>query len=165
MKFLRTLILTLLLSCTLACCPAQQPPEPQYGREYNPERRKAGVPIIPENWELEKVLTGESLWVNPDRIEDRAAGIPTHWSKHLNYRTGELLAESDIYLGKEDYTTPEGTRREYLSSTYRYQVDEYDDEKKIGWEFTLYSEESPLGKKLSLEEAQEVLTEWNLEFP
>ena len=152
-------------------CALFKRPEPNYGKEYNPERRKVGVPVIPDDWKLDSVLRDEARWVNPDRIEKRDRHIPVHWSKYLNYRTGTLLSETDIYYGKNTYTNSEGTYLEKLLITYHYQVDNYDYKKTIGWSIVLYNATmSGFGQDISLEEAEAVLKEWGIqrldyEFP
>ena len=64
MKKVAMLIISLLIG--LSAC---KEPDPQYGKEFNPERKKIGLPIIPDNWKLEKVREDYSLWVNPERSE------------------------------------------------------------------------------------------------
>jgi len=156
-----TILLTILLTFGLsAIC---QQPGPKYGKEYNEERQKVGLPIIPDNWELDSVLQGSSMWVNPERIEKLNNHISVHWSKGLDYRTGTLIAESDIYYGREDYTTVDGTFREKLIITYYYQIDDYSDEKSVGWSAEILNKANKGRKELSLEEAERILEEWGIE--
>jgi hypothetical protein len=127
-------LLMILLLIALSAC---KEPDPQYGKEFNPERKKIGLPIIPDNWELARVMVDTSRWVNPERSEKFNARIPVHWSKSVWYPEGNLVLEEDIYYGINDYTTVDGTYREDLVITYYYQVDEHDYRQKLGWDVSL----------------------------
>ena len=157
-----SILLIVLLVVGLSVC---KRPEPKYGKEYNEERKKVGLPIIPDNWELSSVLTGESVWANPERVEKKNKNIPVHWRKRLNYRTGTLISETDTYYGKEDFPDQDGTSREHLYITYNYQVDDYDYKKRADWSASLYNRETVASGDfdISLEEAEKILKDWGIE--
>ncbi len=155
-------ILVLLLALAGLACGIFEQPTPKFGREYNEERTKVGVPVIPADWELHTVRDGECAWVNPERTAKRDARIPGHWSKYVNYRTGELLYETDIYFGREDYVTEEGTFRERLRVTYYYTADPYDHKERLGWSVEL-SNSTSTGTEITLEEADAILRNWGID--
>ena len=157
------LLLVLALALGLLSCRTFARSEPKYGPEHNAVREQVGLPIIPADWEAELVHSGECTWVNPERIEKRDARVPVHWSKYLNYHTGELLYEVDTYFGREDYTAEEeGTFREKLRIAYYYQVDDYDYKERLGWDVTLHNQEYPFGETICLEEAETILNTWGI---
>ena len=163
MRQLTILVFILLMVGNGAICASLTP---KYGKEFNEERMKIGIPIIPDNWELNSVLQDSARWVNPERIEKHNERIPVHHSKGLNYRTGILLSETDIYYGKEDYKTIDGTFRENLSISYFYQVDDYSYVKRTGWWIILnnqQTEDASMDTEITIEEAEKILEEWGIE--
>ncbi len=108
MKRMNTMLLVMFLAVGLVTCKPLIRSEPRFGREYNIERMKVGVPIIPDDWELFNSDAKYAAWVNPARAKNMSDRIPLHYDKALDYRTGSLLSETDTYYGKEDYTIPDG---------------------------------------------------------
>ena len=156
-------LLMLFLAAGSFACTLSEGPQPQYGKDYNDARRELGIPPIPKDWTLDRVLTDESRWVNPERSEKQDQRIPVHWGKVVYYRGGTLIWETDTYFGAEDYTNEEGIYRERLRATYYYQIDDYDYRERLGWSIELYDQDKPWGEEIDLQTAEETLTAWGIE--
>ena len=130
-------LLVVLLTVGLSAC---KDPQPKYGRDFNQERKKIGLPIIPDNWELMRATTDYSKWGDPEHREKLKARVSFHRSKVVIDRNGILTHEQDEYYGKQDYTNFEGTvAREELLITYYYRVDEGDYMKRLGWDAFVFT--------------------------
>lgn len=153
------------LIITLIACNFLKLPEAKYGREQNQQRMEVGVPLIEDDWELSKVHSREATWVTLGHEQKYDNNIPVHWSKYLNYRDGSLISETDTYYGENDYYLDweEVYRREKLTITYAYQKDEYVYKGNLGWNIRLYNQENPTGKEISLQDAEQILTDWGIE--
>lgn len=157
---LRLLVLIALTTLSLAACSVFRRPEPKYGREFNAERMKIGLPIIEEDWQLSRSDKGRCSWVT-SRREDKARRQPVHFSKDVNYRTGMLLSETDLYFGSEDWFLDGETYREELTVTYSFRVDDYASRRRLGWSAWLTDRDG--SREISLEEAEQVLARWGIQ--
>lgn len=161
MKKIDLIILILVMSFFGACYRH----EPKYGKDYNEQRKKIGLSLIPDDWELYKVTKTSSVWVNPKREINIDRKIPVHWSKDVSYDAHGLIAEYDVYYGSEDYITIDGTFRERLAITYRYRLDDSMDYKAhLGWNCRISNQETGKqgGERISLEEAEKILEGWGI---
>ncbi len=166
MKKIRAFSIIVLAFSFLLACGLLKHSEAKYGREYNEKRKEVGLPIIGDDWEISSILDGESVWVNPDRVELYNKRVPVHWSKYINYQTGTLISETDTYYGRNDYyIEQEGTYREKLTISYHYQTDPFVYGSQLGWNVRLYNKETyAIGdKEISIEEAEKILAEWGIE--
>jgi len=140
--------------------------EPQYSQDHNEERKKLGLPIIPDHWKIAGLSSEHVIWSDPERENKLEHRIPFHASKRVDYKSGTLQRERDRYYGVEDYVDANGDlQRERLTITYYYQVDG-DDEPR--WRIALMQDEKRDGDvfkdgKVTLEEAEEILREWGIE--
>jgi len=147
-------------------CKTFEQPTPRFGKEFNAERERLGVPIIPDEWIVTIVSSQGTKWSNPDKEDIIDSRIPFHVSKGIYYGTGELISETDSYFGMDDWVDLEGNvSRESLDITYNYQIDENDWKKHLGWSAFYRSQETMPGKEITLEEAIKILQEWNINFP
>ena len=138
-------------------------PTLKYGREYNPERQKVGLPTIPADWEGMESC-GYATWINPVTAEKVKNHIPVHWFKEVNYAYGTLIVENDKYYGKNDYMCDDGTCREQLTITYYFQADNNGIDGK--WEAQLLSDETwnhSAEENISLDEAKKILETWGIQ--
>jgi hypothetical protein len=164
MKFKRLITSAMLLiSALFAGC---KPAEPRWGKEFNNERKKLGIPIIPDNW-WPNPGDNFTTWENPETGEKYKAHIPVHSFKSVHYEGDVLLWESDMYEGASDYMTVDGPRREGLVIDYVYR--EYTNPDtfelvKPGWYIT-YTNLRGEDVSLSLEEAKALLEKWKVRFP
>src|SRR5258707_15750732 len=74
----------------------------KYGRQYNSEREKLGIAIIPNDWDAS--WKDDGVWYNPDsdaiKLKNRT---PFHESKVVEVQKNILIYEEDNYIGSEDY--------------------------------------------------------------
>lgn len=143
----------ILILCNLFLGACRQP-EPQYGADYNAERQKIGLPVIPSSWRP-IARQGDCRWMNPDDDTQYKQHLPVHFSKYVNYRDGTLISETDTYYGTQDFTTADGTVREYVSVTYYYSANEG----AAKWDIVLLDQRL---HEISLEQAEEILNGWGL---
>ncbi len=173
---IRTRLLPLVLGAalfvaTVACGLLPSRPAPKYGTEYNAERMKIGLPILPENWKLVYSGPDGAWWLNPEANAKERARIPVHSEKSVGYEDGVLISDGDSYYGSKDYTNIEGTFREFVGITYHFKIGKNDRPgQQLGWDATKVDAAAPWGKDISLEEAEMILNEWGIkrlsyEFP
>lgn len=139
----------------------------KYGIAYNSERKKIGLPIIPNDWTYTN-----SAWTNPKSSELFKNRIPYHESKFILDNKGVLIYEEDVYYGSQDYNDVGGfdRGRDELSIKYCYRVDQqdYDCSKKSGWHILFLSQKSFdtfTYDKLNIDEAKKILNDWGLTYP
>lgn len=132
---------------------------PPFGKEYNSVRQQIGLPIIPADWEA-GYYAGEADygWSNPKTSESRDQRIPFHWVKSLHCENGQLISESDIYMGAKDVKFDDTPARERITIIYYYPTDTTD----ARWEVFGSVEGIILADK---EGAVRILAEWGIEYP
>lgn len=163
----RTKLLPIVLSValfvtTVACGMLPSQPAPKYGPEYNAERMRIGLPILPENWKLVYSGTDGAAWLNPEADAKERARIPVHSEKSVRYEDGVLISEGDSYYGSKDYTYFDGTDREFVGITYHFKIGKNDRLQQLGWTAVRHDAAEPNGKDISLEEAEAILKSWGL---
>ncbi len=157
-------LLVWVISLGIICCNLPRLYEPQYGQEYNEERKKLELPILPDHWKVVGLSREHVIWIDPDEVNKLKHRIPFHASKKVDYKSGTLRWEKDRYYGTEDYVDVNGDfQREFLSITYYYQVDG-DNEPRWGVYFGQGLEKIDVFNppRYSLEEAEQILKEWGI---
>jgi hypothetical protein len=163
-KLLPLVLGSVLFVVTVACGLLPSRPAPKYGPEYNAERMRIGLPILPENWKLVYSGPDGARWLNPEADAKERARIPVHSEKSVDYDSGVLLSDGDSYYGSKDYTDIEGTHREFVGITYHYQIGKNDRPgQQLGWDAMRCDAEEPKCKYISLEEAEVILKAWGLQ--
>ncbi len=163
-KLLLLVLGVVLFLATVACGSLPSRPAPKYGPEYNAERMKVGLPILPENWKLVYSGTDGAWWLNPEADAKERARIPVHSTKSVSYEEGVLISDGDSYYGSKDYTNQDGTFREFVGITYHFKVGKNDRPgQQLGWDAIRCDAAEPYGKYISLEEAEAILNSWGLE--
>jgi len=162
-KLLPVVLGAAVLMTTVACGLLPSRPAPKYGPEYNAERMKVGLPVLPENWKLVDSGPDGAAWLNPEANAKERSRIPVHSEKHVRYENGILISEGDSYYGSQDYTNIDGTYREFIGITYHFKVSRNDRLQKLGWTATRCDAVEPYCKDISLEEAEAILKAWGLQ--
>lgn len=117
-----------------------------YGIEYNNERTKKGIPIIPTNWITNRSYKFASQTWHPKKEMIKEAKN-YHSEKRINCNFGRVKSETDIFIVKEGSIT--------LLMTYLY------NNKEEPWLITYFQKESgrsDIRKKISYEEALKILS-------
>jgi len=145
------------LGLLLSAC---RPYANQCGIQYNSERQRVGLPIIPSDWRPQAVRGSECTWINPDEEEKFSRHLPVHSTKYVQFQGDTIIMEIDTYYGPGDYTSINGTFRERLYITYYYQLDK----NKSRWDVSLWNQESfRSSPKFTLEEADQILRKWGID--
>jgi hypothetical protein len=159
----------LILLTGLSACTAN-PDTKKYGLDYNSDRQKLGLPIIPNNWTLDQ--TNEVRWYNPEWQEKRKKHIPVHASKYLTIRASQLISEEDEYYGPGEWNCEGGICPEELLIDYCYQPDSPCTDKsgqdQSGWSILYQSQESMdkmTYNKVTVDGAKKILESWGLTYP
>ena len=133
--------------------------KPRYGVEFNSERKKIGLPILPADWKYVKVVGATaSCWIRPIEEKNR----PYHFEKTVAYNNDTLEWERNDYFGTRKCQTPDGTLVEKLMVTYHFTRNEYG---KIGWECEFKDCNTTGYVQLSKATADSVLADWGLKVP
>lgn len=163
-KLLSLVLGVILFLVTTACGFLPSRPAPKYGPEYNAERMKIGLPILPENWKLIYSGPDGAVWLNPEADAKYEARIPFHRTKRVGYENGVLISEGDSYYGSKDYTNVDGTFREFVGITYHFRIGKNDRPgQHLGWDAIRADATAPYGEYISLEEAEAILKAWGLQ--
>ena len=163
-KLLQLVLGAALFVATVACGLLPSQPAPKYGPEYNAERMRVGLPILPENWKLVYSGTDGAGWLNPEADAKERARIPVHSEKNVHYEGGVLTSEGDVYYGSKDYTYFDGTDRESVAISYHFKIGKNDlPQQQLGWSATKFDATDPTGRDISLEEAEAILKAWGLQ--
>ena len=159
MKKIKYLLLIFTICLICYACRKQQP---LFGKEYNQERIKIGIPIIPDNWNAPSAGSDDANWYNPDSDNFHKAKIPFYVSKYVNYQSGILTYEQDEYFGREDFLWDGSLFRERIFITYKYNFTYGNQE--FNWSAT-YSNKDGLSQDIGLSKAKEILKSWGLSYP
>ncbi len=161
MRRMAVATLLALIPLSLAGCSLLRLPDPKYGRAFNAERMRIGLPLIEDNWQPSQCDRFGCVWVNPAREEDYGKHRAVHYSKSQDIRGGALLSEGDTYFGPEDYVVDDGaTVREQLGIGYNFQEVEDDPLGGLGWVAWLQDRDG--SRQITMEEAEQVLARWGL---
>lgn len=177
-ELFRLLTFVLILAGNSGCLLKDKSPPP-FGSEFNLERKKIGLPVIPLTWrpsgEANLAIYAPTTptgtvsvgWNNPVRfIQEEKKGI--HAQKVVFFRLGEVIAEEDVYYTGENYhlipDNPEtDSAPESLIITYYFlEPLKYPPYPKKGWNCLLNDADNPSGKVLTLREAEAVLRKWGI---
>ncbi len=139
----------------------RQTTHPKFGLDYNPERQKLGIPVIPADWSSMVTDSNITSWYDPQGAEKRGDHLPYHASKDIYSQNGILSSEADTYFGPTDYNdnfsmTPQ---RERITITYLYNEN--------GW-FVSYMSQATHNTgeyTISINQAKTFLASWGLEYP
>jgi hypothetical protein len=136
------------LIITMACSKA-----PRFGVDYNPERAKRGIVVLPEGWEMER-YSGELRYTNPTKIGPRHS-IKSVW---VNPK-GAIVKEADtFYSGRSFKGGPEAvTLFETIIVTYEYEPNQ----EKERWSVNAILPPKGL-TNLTVAVANEILAKWGL---
>jgi hypothetical protein len=153
-KQVKNVILFFMIFIVVSC--TNKPP--RYGAQFNSVRSQIGLPVLPENWILNKVSRTGSEWINPQKDLSK----PFHRFKTIVYNDDTVLWESDQYNGPGFYKTIDGKFREELYITYNFTINE---SSIVGWECALFCEET-IGRgsneKITKFQADSVLISWGI---
>jgi hypothetical protein len=136
----------------------------EFGSHQNNKRRDIGLPVLPENWKVQKAGTDFNgldyiIWVNP---ENRTKGkAPIHFSKAIKHNNDRIISESDTFHNGKKYMTIDG--ESYISMVWKYNYEEsIEDGVKFdkGWSIHLYDQRG--ATKLSTIQADSILETWGL---
>ncbi|MCC7117229.1 MAG: hypothetical protein IT310_01790 [Anaerolineales bacterium] len=134
---------------------------PEYGKDFNPEREKMGIPIIPENWELRDVLGNRITWGYPEYPPSEHPIRPYYSQKQIVIVDENTIEETDYYEGARMITTLVGDHLyDSLDITCTYHLDSIQEVKCTA----LFSAGGYIIPK-TYEEAIAILGEWGLPYP
>lgn len=159
-------VLILLSTFLFGCLSTATAIRSKSGPEYNAEREKIGLPIIPSDWTIDAGSgPNEGTWYAPNWKKDYDQRIPVHVSKYVNFASGEINYESDKYFGKGDWDCEGSICRDSLFITYCYNVNSVCKEENT-WQVIYQSQETEFGGQfISFEEAKKILADWGLSYP
>jgi len=163
-------IVLIFISIICLGCSFLQRKQPMFGQEYNDVRIKNKIPVIPNDWNF-SLGTEDVNWYNPNTSELKEAKIPFHYSKYVNYKSGSLTYEQDIYMGYEDYTFDDTLLREKIYITYYYYVNDIPFNSSSVFSLqdqnwvAEYSSKDGFLETISLEEAKIILASWGISYP
>jgi hypothetical protein len=175
MKFLVLIPITgvIAMLVLLACCKPKVPL--RYGKEFNSERRRHGLPVIPEDWKLDGnvgAMHGRAdVWLNPKNELPGDLPVPMHFSKGILYTQDEILEESDLYYGPRRFSHFTGVEvrsyRESIMITYCFRrIPEHDIAvcTRPGWHVSyLDGKTQDNSRPITLVEAERILLTWGIE--
>ena len=169
-----TLILGIILIFMGICCAFLTidffpQPVPKFGKEFNSERIKRGIPVIPENWDyfysadVVNWSDPESYW-KPDNRWGKKSNPepPTYYQKHVVIVDENTLKETDAYLGSDIYEVKDDLAiPERVIITCIYHVDNVKDLSCTG---EVYTHEITFTNG-SVNTAKNILKKWGLSYP
>jgi hypothetical protein len=152
MPHIRLTILSLLALSLLCGCTDHTK---EFGPNFNAERVRRGIPIIPASWRIESFGTYFDCYDSAP-----AETKPRHESKRVVLgRDGTILSEGDAYYSGKTFTDPiGGTLSESIHMTYNYARPTGGDPWKIIASFG----PGDYSHTISLEWADQVLRSWGL---
>ena len=105
-RMLSLVMAATVVSCTVGCVGHHDPPPEKYGVAFNAQRKKLGIPILPDDWTWYR-----REWRTPERPP---SSLPHHYLKAFVLDGDKPLWERDeYYTGKtipiEDPDWPEGS--------------------------------------------------------
>jgi hypothetical protein len=142
---------------------------PEYGKEFNPERKKRGVPVIPENWNF-LVSSDMVIWSDPDtywkpdnRWGDKAnPEPPIYYQKQVIIQDENTIKEIDAYLGSNVYEIKDDLEfPERVIITCIYYLDAIENITCTADVYTL----DVTYTNGDVELAKAILKEWGLSYP
>jgi len=166
MKTCLLVVLGIIITCCVACLMFGlfnylSTRNPKYGKDFNPEREKRGLPIIPENWELRDVFGNCITWGFPQFSPSEDPPYPRYSQKQIVIVDENTIEETDFYEGSRIVTTLVGDHlRDDLNIICTYHLDDVND---IKCEAYLSTGGYTIDK--NREEAIAVLKEWGLSYP
>ncbi|GAB1470223.1 hypothetical protein MASR2M66_11000 [Chloroflexota bacterium] len=168
------LILGVVLICVGICCASltkifSPQPAPKYGKEFNLERSKRGIPIIPENWDyfysadIVKWSDPDSYWkLDEDWGSKENPRPPIYYQKQVVIIDDNKLKETDAYLGSDIYEVKGDVAiPERVLITCIYHVD---DVKDLSCSAEVYTHEITFTNG-SVNTAKDILKKWGLSYP
>jgi hypothetical protein len=138
----------------------------QYGKNFNQEREKIGIPIIPNDW-YSFSSSGRTIWQNPiwdtttRTYGDGGEPLIIHYQKVVTIQNEHTVEETDIYLGDALEIIADNLVLEKIEITCTYNPDNIFDKKcstMIKTEEVVYSGEN-------IDKAIQILSEWNIPYP
>jgi hypothetical protein len=143
-------------------------PNPRYGKEFNPEREKMGIPVIPEDWKFFSVSTNEIIWENP--IWDNSIRyyrgdiepLRIHYQKAVIIQNETTIEETDIYMGDALRIGTDGVEAyERMLITCVYRLDSV---RNVSCAADVYTRDTTFTNG-NIEKAKPILEEWGLSYP
>ena len=150
---MRFFLKTLLILLSLASCGVNDATIRKFGIGFNDKRKDLGLPILDSNWRLVKNSDGVLLWF-PETEKDSQAYV----SKLIRCNRDKILSEENKFLGKEKYTTVDGTFREMLYLSCSFDVNE----DVSNWDCEYQGPKEVFGKSISKEEVDSILEKWKI---
>ncbi len=137
---------------------------------FNEERKKVGLPMLPENWRYDKIIGGDGnaeRWLNPNQK------YPCHFQKLVEFDNNkQIIYETDLYYGVNKYPSVDrdNTMTERLTISYYFQDENREKRwrteklKKKGWNcnFECQKTENSGNTEITKEQADSILVLWGL---
>jgi len=96
-----------------------------YGIDYNIERKKRGISLIPDNWFCKQFKDNSIVFSQKETKNYEINNISFYAYKTLFIRDSVLLVEEDLYWGIEKYPAdpdnPEAMNTQRVEITYDYE--------------------------------------------
>jgi hypothetical protein len=166
MRSLFLFILSLILLCCVACVIFGlynyfSTRNPEFGKEFNPQRIQMGIPVIPEKWTLRDVLGKRITWGFPEYPPSDVPPLPRHSRKQIVIVDENTIEETDFYNGTTMVTTLIGDHLyDSLSISCVYHLDNLND---VTCTATFHTGDNSIPK--TREEAILILEEWGISYP
>jgi len=137
-----------------------------YGKQFNIEREKRDIPIIPDSWDSFS-SSGRTIWQNPvwDKTTrtygDGGEPLIIHYQKVVIIQNEYTIEETDIYLGDALEIVADNLVLEKIEITCTYNPNNTSEKKcstKINTKDVVYSGDD-------IDKAIQILSEWNISYP
>jgi hypothetical protein len=129
---------------------------PKYGREYNAERVKRGIPVIQENWKIKK-SNFYSRHYSLTASDPVKSNVAHNDSKTVIVVNNMIQSESDLYIKPLDN---KNCHLLYMSYDYGYESWYINFRENVDIDKDLNDESKQ--RYISLPQADSILTSWGL---
>lgn len=160
-------ILIICFACfSLIVISQYDPKQLQYGKSFNSERMKMGIPIIPNDW-FSVSNSGKTIWQNPiwhtttRTYGDGGEPLIIHYQKIVVVQSENTIEETDVYVGDALEILTEVVILEKVEIICVYNPDNLSNKKcstNIKTRQVVYSGED-------IDKAIQILSEWNIPYP
>ena len=143
---------------------------PKYGREFNSERKKRGIPVIPGGWHSLVQSKGDILWSDPNDYWNSDPGWgdgavpmqPNYSMKKVVIKDENTIKETDMYFGSNILEIKgDAAVRERVLITCTYHLDNIKD---VTCTADIYTRDMTFTNG-DVGKAKSILKKWGLSYP
>ena len=145
-------------------CACNDNGERKFGLDFNATRKQVGLPVLDKHWKISN--TGKDYngikyieWTNKSRSTN-----PRLFKKSIRFTNDTILYEENQYIGKNTYSTIDGTFQEEIFVTFNFVNDDSKGvHQNAGWEYVFINSktfDNDTRQKISKIDCDSILASW-----